>query len=276
MNNKSECLIFLHIPKTAGSTFHTILSSRYCKKNTYNVFGSRYSEPEIKQFIELSLESKKHIRLLKGHMPFGLHKYINLKGRYISILRDPAERVISQYYYIKKNSYNPLHAQVEGGNMSIKKFVSSGISIGMNNGQCRFLNGDLDAYGFNECNAGLLDQVKKNINEHFLWLGVTERFDESILLLSKLMGWKKLPCYIRSNVSNIRKPKRKIGCEDMSVIEQFNSLDIQLYKYVNKLLDKQIAKIDGFNEELILYKEKNNKLKERWEWLPDKFRRFIV
>lgn len=54
----SNAMIFLHIPKTAGSTFHMILNSRYKASQTFNVFGSRYSDTEIKAFINLSNEKK--------------------------------------------------------------------------------------------------------------------------------------------------------------------------------------------------------------------------
>ena len=82
-----------------------ILNSRYKASQTHNLFGSRYSDSEIKTFISLSDEKKMGIRLLKGHMPFGLHKNLPVDARYISILRDPIERVTSQYYYIKKNKH---------------------------------------------------------------------------------------------------------------------------------------------------------------------------
>lgn len=276
MNSEKDCLIFLHIPKTAGSTFHTILNGRYRKNQIYNVFGSRYHEPEIDAFIKLPLDKKTHIRLLKGHMPFGLHQYLDCSSKYITILRDPIERVISQYYYIKKNTFNPLHEQVEKGNMTIAEFVSSGISVGMNNGHCRFLNGDLDQYGFDQCDSTLYDHVVQHIKEHFLWVGITERFDESILLLAKKIGWKKLPYYIRANVSKTRKPRKTISDEDLNAIEKYNTFDIQLYRYCSDLLDEQIREYPNFAQELEQYKAKNQKLQERWGWLPDNLRRFVV
>jgi len=269
-------LIFLHIPKTAGSTFHMILNSRFTESETQNLFGSRYSETEIKQFINSPMEAKAHVRLLKGHMPFGLHQYLPGNSRYITVLRDPVERVISQYYYIKKNAHNPLHEQVEKGGLSIAEFVSSGIAVGMNNGQCRFLNGDLDEYGFDACGASLIENVKKHIEEHFIWLGVTERFDESIVLLSMLMGWKKRPHYIRENISKTRKSRAEISAEDIEVIKRYNELDIKLYEYANELLDEKISSLSGFQREVELFKEKNAQIQRRWSWLPDQLKNFVV
>jgi len=269
-------LIFLHIPKTAGSTFHMILNKRYKPHEIKNLFGSRYSEPEIKSFIEAPVETKKNIRLLKGHMPYGMHNYLPDESKYISVLRNPVERVISQYYYIKKNTYNPLHNQVEKDGMSISEFVSSGISVGMNNGHCRFLNGDLDEYKFNQCDDILLDQVKENIRKNFIWLGLTERFDESVLVLSKLLGWKSPPYYIRENVSKNRKSRDSISKEEISIIEEYNSLDMNLYSFANEMLDKQIQEISNFSEIYDAYKRKNKTIQKRWGWLPDRYKRFFI
>lgn len=216
------------------------------------------------------------IRLLKGHMPFGLHDNLPVAAGYISILRDPIERVTSQYYYIKKNRYNPLHDQVEGGKMSISDFVASGIAVGMNNGQCRFLNGDIDEYEFNSCDESLLDSAIANIDKHFAWVGITERFDESILLLSKLLGWKKPPYYIRENVSKIRQQRNQLSEKDKKVIEKYNLLDIKLYEYVNNLIDREINKITDFYNELESFQKKNSQIQARWGWLPDKLRRFVI
>lgn len=269
-------LVFLHIPKTAGSTFHTILGERYPTVTTMNLFGSRYSDPEIKRFIELPEVTKSKIKLLKGHMPFGLHQYLPGTSKYISILRDPVERIISQYYYIKANTHNPLHETLVGKNMSISQIVSSGVSIGLNNGQCRFLNGDISQYAFNQCDEGMLNNVKENIRKHYLWLGITERFDESLLVLSKKIGWQNPPYYFRHNTSKTRTKKSGTSLEDINTIQEFNQLDITLYDYANKILDDEISKIDDFSEKMNTFKAKNAQLQKRWGWLPDNIRKFML
>lgn len=272
----NRCLIFLHIPKTAGSTFHMILSSRFHKSETKNVFGSRYSEPEIYDFIEQGKIRKHSLALLKGHMPFGLHEYIDNKAEYITFLRNPIDRVVSQYYYVKKNQYNPLHAQVEKQGMSISDFVSSGIAIGMNNGQCRFLAGDLDHFAFNACTDELLMRALDHVKRHFIWLGVTDRFDESVLLLSRILGWRRPPFYIRENVSKVRKNLADIDPSEIEVIKEYNKYDLALYDYANSWLDGQIEDCAEFPELLSVFRDRNSKIQRRWSWLPERLRRHVI
>jgi hypothetical protein len=146
----------------------------------------------------------------------------------------------------------------------------------MNNGQCRFLNGDLDEYAFNECDQKLLAKAKEHINETFIWLGLTERFDESVLLLSKLLNWKSPPYYIRENVSKIRKSTSEISGEEIEVIKQYNQLDIELYEFANHCLDEKIAAIPNFKHNLQEFRDKNSNIQRRWGWLPDKLKAMVI
>ena len=276
MANTEQTLIFLHIPKTAGSTFHAILNKKFRDSQVHNVFGARYTAPAIAEFIEQPLSEKSHIKMLKGHMPFGLHKYLPGSSSYISFLRDPVDRVISLYYYIIKNQHNPLHEAVAVNKMPLEEFVSSGIAVGTNNGHCRFINGDIDDYEFNQCDESLYENAVRHIDEHFLWLGITERFDESALVLTDLLGWKKPPYYFRGNTSKVRKKTSQIDASTLQLIEQYNPLDRRLYDYANQRLDQQISRIADFDHKLTVYRAKNESLQSRWGWLPDSFRQMLV
>jgi hypothetical protein len=183
---------------------------------------------------------------------------------------------MSQYYYVRKNAHNPLHEQVVGEDMSISEFVASGIAPGMNNGQCRFLHGDMDDYPFGDCPSELLDEVLANIDAHFLWVGIMEQFDASLLLLSRLLGWQSPPHYIRKNVSKTRTTVHTLEEADREVIEAYNALDIRLYDMQSARLAQSLAAIDDFDDNLEAFKDKNRRLAGRWGWLPDRLQRFVT
>ena len=183
---------------------------------------------------------------------------------------------MSQYYYVRRNTHNPLHEQVAGGNMSIADFVSSGIAPGMNNGQCRFLYGGIDEFGFGETPPAMLDAVLANVDDHFLCVGVMERFDESLLLMSHRIGWDSPPYYIRKNVSKSRSSIRALDDDVRQVIESFNQLDLELYRSAVAKLDEALSGIPGFTSELAAFQERNRQLAARWGWLPDRFHRFVT
>ena len=49
----------------------------------------------------------------------------------------------------------------------------------------------------------MLERAKRNLDEHFSWLGMTERFDESLILLRRTFGWRDVR-YVSRNVSRSR------------------------------------------------------------------------
>src|SRR6478735_12055948 len=88
-------LIFLHIPKTGGSTLNPILDWNYDNKS-FEI--TRY--PQIDTFLALSDAEKLQYRVLRGQIYYGLHQGIPEACQYISILRHPYKRLISQYFYL--------------------------------------------------------------------------------------------------------------------------------------------------------------------------------
>ena len=271
----TQPIIFLHIPKSGGSTFHTILGKKYHPSEIYNIFGARQTDPEIIAFYNKPPETMAKINLLKGHMPFGLHEKLTSEAKYITFLREPVSAVTSKYYYIKKNAHNPKHREVHESGMSIEEFVTSGVVYGANNCHCRFLTGDIDRLAYGE-NASVLEDAIGNIEKHFLWVGLTERFDESVLVLANLLGWKKPPYYIRQNVNQQKKPRDSLAEQTIKIINDYNQQDKALYEYANNKLDEQISRIPDFSEQLEKFVTKNRKLASRYAWLPDKLQAYFL
>jgi hypothetical protein len=70
-------------------------------------------------------------------------------------------------------------------------------------------------------------------------VGLTERFDETMLLLKKAYGWR-LPFYERRNVSTKRPPREAIPAHILRQIEADNALDAALYTYAQELFEEQV------------------------------------
>ena len=77
------------------------------------------------------------------------------------------------------------------------------------------------------------------MNEYFSIVGITQHFDESVMLMRRLFRWK-LPFYVRRNVVKNRPFKKNIPKEILSIIEKRNMLDLELYKYAEDRLESLI------------------------------------
>ena len=116
MKNKQpvENIIFLHLPKAGGTTLRQIFYDQYrhlTKEEIYTVNRTK----ETPAFVELDKTKLSEIKVLIGHFSHGIHEYLGENFTYITFLREPISRTLSQYYYSKGcniNSSPPLFCTV--------------------------------------------------------------------------------------------------------------------------------------------------------------------
>lgn len=245
---EKKSLIFLHIPKSAGSTLHNILERNYDPERTYTIDGLRTNQ-SIQEFKELSTRRRSSIDLLKGHMVFGLHKYIPSPCTYITFLRDPVERVISYYFYVRRFPEHYLHKKVVESNMSLQDFVESRMTTELFDFQVKMIAGVESALHSWDYDKALLKLAQDNIDKYFLTVGFAEYFDQSLLLIKKKLGGSFWPYYKKLNVT---KGRAKIDTIDENVIQLIrvnNSLDCALYDWALVRFNRELcaAKITNFN-----------------------------
>ena len=258
--NQRKSVIFLHIPKAAGSTLNKIVEKQYDSNTVFKIKGNCPQE-SINEFKKFTEAERKKIRLVSGHTPFGLHEFLPQPSTYITMLRDPVERIISSYFFVLQTPCHYLHEEVTSSNMSLKEYVCSGISTEIDNGQVRLLaaaNAKKKDVGFGHCSVEMLELAKKNLKENFAVVGLVERFDETLLLLKKTLGWRNL-FYVKHNVTKNLHFQQEISKDTLNLIKKQNNLDIELYKYVREFFDLQVQRqTDSFQKELKLFKLLNN------------------
>ncbi|MER2540059.1 MAG: hypothetical protein ABTQ26_12535, partial [Azonexus sp.] len=76
--------IFVHIPKTAGSSIRTLISSNYSEMEVLSLYGSHL---EILQQSRTHIGNLSQFRLIQGHTPYGTHRFLGSQNpRYFSFL----------------------------------------------------------------------------------------------------------------------------------------------------------------------------------------------
>jgi hypothetical protein len=233
-----QTLIFLHMPKTGGTTMHAILRRQYRAQHTFRTNPEQHLE-SVRLFRELPEEAKSKIELVTGHMRFGVHEHIRRSSFYLTFLRDPVQRVISYYYYILGYQNHYLHQKIKAGNMSLEDVLESGVSREFNNFQTRRISGQ-DRVDYGCCSHEMLEMAIRNIDLYFPIVGLTEKFDESLVLMSHYCKWR-FPYYTKLNVGKHKPPKHNISEKVIEAIKQHNDLDIKLYDYASQKLQKQIS-----------------------------------
>jgi hypothetical protein len=270
--SQGQTLIFLHIPKAAGTTLHRIIERQYDSKAVFSnpdvisaKLGERWKQvlaPQRWEIARDALESlstvqKQELQVVKGHMSFGWHELLPQPCTYITILRDPIDLVISHYYYVLRQDGHHLRDEIVARNMSLGDYVSSGISLTVNNGQTRLVSGVNEDIGFGKCTSRTLEVAKNNLISHFSVVGLTEEFDKTLMLLKREFGWG-MPFYVKQNVTRNRPSRNDVSFEDLRVVEKYNELDIELYEYAKANFEARLnQQSPAFNKELKKFRALN-------------------
>ena len=108
VDRASEAVIFLHVPKAAGSTLNRLIEWEYPLFEMYSIdpVFDRFSWAHLQR---LSTERLRRTRIFKGHMLFGLHAILPQPATYITVLREPVDRLLSSYYFMRGYKLHPLY-----------------------------------------------------------------------------------------------------------------------------------------------------------------------
>ncbi|MFQ5399196.1 MAG: sulfotransferase family 2 domain-containing protein [Anaerolineae bacterium] len=248
--NQWEHFIFLHIPKTAGTTLNHIIARQYPAPTVFSL-GPVVQE-SLAEFKALPEERRAQIRLLTGHMGYGMHSYFPGSTSYFTLLRDPVDRVISFYYFVRRNRTHYLHDFVIDKNLSLREFMDSRVSIMISNFQTRLISGVWNAYEFGQCPPDALETAKANLRHNFTVVGLTEAFDQTLLLFQQAYGWRNI-CYTRHNVTKSRPVKDLLDRDTLAAIEAANKLDLALYAYASLLFAEQWREAGAAMERRLIY-----------------------
>ena len=224
---------FIHILKTAGSTMMSIIWRQYRNEDIFHVRQRDFSD-----FRALPASQRNRFVLVGGHMCYGVHKYVTNPGRYFTILRDPYKRIHSYYYYMRSRPESEWYQMTNS--MDLAQFVEKSGNPELNNGQLRRLYG-VEGFeiGFGECSKEMLDEVKSRIADRFSIIGLTERFYETIVLMSETNSWKLLPFFYK-NVTQDKPNYQTLNTSSKEMILKYNQLDIQLYEFAERRLADMI------------------------------------
>jgi hypothetical protein len=228
-----EALIFIHIPKTAGSTLHRIIHRHYRAGELYHTDRQPQGWHTFSQWSEAE---RAKIKLLMGHIEMGAAAFLPHSAHYFTMLRNPLRRAVSYYDHVYRIDEHYCHDLLHQEQMSLADFARAGIDVMMDNGQTRMLASALYDIPYGQLTADVLAEAKKNLDTCLL-VGLTEQFDQSLLLMRRLFGWHKL-FYARRNVSQ---KQIKPDIDTLTVLRQVNQFDQELYTYGAGLLAKQWA-----------------------------------
>ncbi len=237
-------MIFLHIPKTAGSTFQFIL------ENSLGIAACHTNHTKTPVFTQQDLDFARKLfpglRSLAGH---NLVDPLNLSAPdpfYLTFLREPVARVFSHY-----------QEGIISGNHNLPFEETLRQSKDLENLQVKLMAGERN-----------LDKAKCFL-EKCSFVGLTEQFELSLEVLGRLTPYPLNLNYKKRRVAPDNKIKKALE-NDSRLVEmtrEYNKLDLELYAFaINEIFPKLCAKA-GLNptEKVASHDHYTSELK--WKYL---------
>lgn len=229
-----KAIIFLHLPKTAGTTLNRLIEWEYPLTEMYSIDPVLF-EWSAAHLRNLPQSRLRRTRMFKGHMLFGLHEVLPQPSTYITVLRNPVERVLSAFYYMRSYRLHPLYWKFRQEKMTIEQFVQRSTRDSV---QCKIIAG---AEYHQPCTQEVLERAIGHLDCYFSVVGLSERFEESLALMKLRFGWQ-LKSYSSFNVTRARPKKEDLPQSTLDLIAQRNRFDVALYEHASKLFGEAVEK----------------------------------
>lgn len=180
-------LYFLHIHKTAGSTLARILETHFGQ-------GQICPPQTWQQMLALPRGELAQYRLFRGHL-LAFSQWLPSRPWIVTFLRDPVERTLSTYDYIRRNDRHRLHRAAT--TMDLETFLHDPDTAGtVRDLQTRWILAnafpcdnleDMERQ-LVELDLDPLATARQQLDS-YAFVGLVERFEASVQRLMDTLGW---------------------------------------------------------------------------------------
>ena len=258
----SNPIFFLHIPRTGGTTIDYIFSKNFNKDEILSI----YKDIEYKKYKEIEPSFLSKIKYITGHLllsDYNQLKIYNQKVNVFTFLRDPVQRLISEYIFYKTWKNNHLFKIINDNKISFTDYLLSKDRILIYRGK-NFMTRCISGRAFISTKHpyAALAIAKRQIEKNFFFFGILERFTESILLLSKILNLQNIFFLHHNKLNN--NLKECITDEEKSIALDLNKADYELYKFAVEYFDYKIDLLgQSFSSEIKEFKILNNEYQNK-------------
>lgn len=206
-------LISLHVPKCAGQSFRRVLEIWFGDKLRFHYFQQRQAPPPRHPW-EPGICIHGHFN---GARNLGVADYYPEADQFITVLRDPLEAAVSNYFYWKNKARdNQLRngTLVRGGDQDY---------------------GDIDDFFRKRPKSNMFDFLPfrptreafmESFETSFVWVGMAERLQESVDGLAEILGFPK----IRTARINVAPRDEDLSPALEEAFIENNALEFEIYR----------------------------------------------
>jgi hypothetical protein len=218
-------LIFIHIPKAAGTATRKVFQDWYGTGFLKHYFNEQDGTLPPRHDI-FKLHRRKRPVVVYGHFNrqrgFGVEDYYPAVRQFVTILRDPFELTISAYFYARQDWIDwkdPARIPRE----KLRDHLATARPNMLNHFPREMR----------------LDNYRDIIEAYFVDIGIAEQLDPSMTRIAAKLGFR----YDRNGLGPANTtPRDQAAPDDLrEVFAENNRLEFEVYKYVRQRHDQQAA-----------------------------------
>jgi hypothetical protein len=192
---QSPLYIFLHVPKTAGTSLVQSIEGQLPRDAVLKLYGVGIEGAEVRDRIA-AMDSgvRSRLQFVAGHQIwYGLHEcFPDRECRYITFMRDPVARLVSDYFKILRTERHQWHRGIVDGTVSLDAFITGEWRRNIGNHMTVFLG--RDAVGADhdrdlcvDWDDALLERASENLGR-FWFVGLKEAIGQDLKVLGAALG----------------------------------------------------------------------------------------
>lgn len=252
-------LLFLHIPKTAGTSFRDLLGRRFTPADTLSL------GLEDSQGIRQKIVATDRYRFIHGHLPYEVVNFFLRRPFLFTLLRDPVDRAISAFQYMKQQSSTMkqralrghisaerAHDYAKAQALTLSEFVHyepRAAARHLGNLHVEFLTcPDLEKRHQYKpdyeivVSAKDLDLARTRLTT-FDAIGLAERLEDSAEYLACVLQTRPFGELPWTNKTRSRPKLEEVDSATLTALREMTSYDRQLYAFASELFESRWRKI---------------------------------
>ena len=114
--SNQKLVVFDHPPKCGGTSINRYLTTSFPIRHTFALDGSNPNK-SVEIFLNLTTKKRYRTKLVYGLLANKLFDVTHPESIRATVLREPIDRIISHYYYVKRNKDHYLYKKIEEENI---------------------------------------------------------------------------------------------------------------------------------------------------------------